>query len=102
MESQEPLQGVNAISRRSIPVTEIELLESTVHEYRGLLAASEVNATERMDMSRLVRRLSHAHDWTEEGARVIVTLANEYGVFMLRNALALALALGKEDGDLGS
>jgi len=32
---------------------------------------------------------------------VIVTLANKYGAFMLRNALAVALALGKEDGDLG-
>ena len=82
-------------------MTEIELLRSTVHEYRGLLASSEVNGAEIVDMNRLVPHLSRAHDWTEEGARVIVTLANEYGAFVLRNALALALALGKEDGDLG-
>lgn len=82
-------------------MTEIELLGSAVHEYRGLLASSEVDGTEIVDMNRLVQHLSRAHDWTEEGARVIVTLANEYGAFTLRNALALALALGKEDGDLG-
>jgi hypothetical protein len=62
---------------------------------------SEVDGAEIVNMNRLVPHLSRAHDWTEEGARAIVTLANEYGAFMLRNALALALALGKEDGDLG-
>jgi hypothetical protein len=82
-------------------MTEIELLGSAVHEYRGLLASSKVDGTVIVDMNRLVPHLSRAHDWTEEGARVIVTLANEYGAFMLRNALALAIALGKEDGDLG-
>jgi len=80
-------------------MTEIELLGAAVHEYRGALAPSE--GTEILDMSSLAQHLSRAHDWTEEGARVIVSLANEYGIFMLRNALALALALGKEDGDLG-
>jgi predicted transcriptional regulator of viral defense system len=82
-------------------MTEIELLRSAAREYRGLLASSEVEGTEKVDMNRLVQHLSRAHDWTEQGARVIVTLANEYGAIMLRNALALALALGKEDGDLG-
>ena len=82
-------------------MTEIELLGSAVHEYRGLLASSEVDGTEIVDMNLLVQHLSRAHGWTEEGARLIVTLANEYGAFMLRNALAVALALGKEDGDLG-
>ena len=83
-------------------MTEIELLDSTTREYRSLLASIEVEVTEKVGMDRLVGHLSKAHDWTQEGARVIVTLANEYGAFMLRNALALALALGKEDGDLGS
>jgi len=80
-------------------MTEIELLGAAVREYQGVLAPSE--GTEMVDMSSLVQHLSRAHDWTEEGAEVIVNLANEYGIFMLRNALALALALGKEDGDLG-
>jgi hypothetical protein len=82
-------------------MTEIELLESAVHEYRCLLASNEGHGAKIVDMNLLVQRLSRAHDWTEQGARVIVTLANEYGAFMLRNALALALALGKEDSDCG-
>ena len=83
-------------------MTEIELLDSNVREYRGLLASTEVEVTEKVDVNHLVKHLSRADDWTQEGARVIVTLANDYGAFMLRNALALALALGKEDGELGS
>ncbi len=81
-------------------MTEIELLESTVIEYRSLLASAKVGRRKKVDGSRLVQHLSREHDWTEEGADAIVTLANEYGAFMLRNALALAIALGKEDGDL--
>ena len=82
-------------------MTEIELLESAVRECRGLLASSEVDDTAMVDTNVLVQHLSRAHDWTEEGARAIVTLANKYGTFMLRDALALAIALDKEDGDLG-
>ena len=81
-------------------MTEIELLGAAVREYQGVLA-SRSEGTEMVDMGSLVQHLSRAHDWTEEGAEVIVNLANEYGIFMLRNALALAIALGKEDGDLG-
>lgn len=82
-------------------MSESELLESAVSEYRGLLASAEGTGVEKLDMDRLVRDLSRAHDWTEHGARAIVSLANEYGAFMLRNALAVALALDKEDGDIG-
>jgi hypothetical protein len=82
-------------------MTEIEFLESAVRECRSLLASSRVEGTAIVDTNVLVRHLSHGHDWTEEGARAIVALANQYGAFMLRDALALAIALGKEDGDLG-
>lgn len=82
-------------------MNEVELLESAVCEYQGLLALIAVDGIERLDMDRLVQHLSLAHDWTEHGARGIVSLANAYGAFMLRNAFALAVALGKEDGDLG-
>ncbi len=80
-------------------MTEVEILGQAIHEYRGLLATSKIDGTKLVDMNRLVQHLSRAHDWTEEGAQVIVTMANEYGAFMLRNALALALALGMDDGD---
>lgn len=79
-------------------MTETDLLESTVFEYKEVV--EQVSIGESVDMNCLVRRLSSAHDWTEQGAQTIAALANEYGTFMLRNALALAIALGKEDGDL--
>jgi len=82
-------------------MNEIELLESTVSEYQGLLASAKVERVQTRDVDRLVQQLSRSHDWTELGARAIVSLANEYGAFMLRNALALAIALNKEDGNLG-
>lgn len=82
-------------------MSEAELLVSSISEYRGLLASARSDDVERLDMDRLVRDLSRTHDWTAHGARVIVSLANQYGAFMLRNALALAVALDKEDGDLG-
>lgn len=81
-------------------MNETELLESAVSEYRGLLVSAKGDEVEQLDTDRLVRDLSSAHDWTEEGAHAIVSLANEYGAFMLRNALALAVALDREDGDL--
>lgn len=40
-------------------------------------------------------------EWTPEAAAHLVDLARRYGTFMLRNALAVALALGIEDGELG-
>jgi len=82
-------------------MTEVELLGAAVHEYQSLLTSSAAHGSKIVDMTALVAHLSRAHEWTEEGAQVVVTLANEYGVFMLRNALALAVALGKQDGDLG-
>jgi hypothetical protein len=80
---------------------EAALLESTVYEYRGLLELVRGKAANRLDGDALIQDLSNAHDWTDAGARAIVSLANDYGTFMLRNALALAIALDKEDGDLG-
>jgi hypothetical protein len=87
------------ISERRVLVTEAEFLAATVCEYKAALA--EIGSSETPDMNTLARRLSSAHDWSDEGARTIVRLANEYGTFMLHNALALAIALDKEDGDLG-
>ncbi len=68
-------------------------------EYKAVVEACTTEGN--LDTNFLVESLSSAHDWTDEGARAIVSLANEYGAFMLRNALAIAIVLGKEDGDLG-
>jgi hypothetical protein len=79
-------------------MTEIELLGSTVSEYGKLVAPTKTTSS---SAEILVKRLSTESEWTEEGARVIVSLANNYGAFVLRNALALAVVLDKEDGELG-
>jgi hypothetical protein len=77
------------------------LFESSVSEYRALVLPFKGSEADRLDADRVVRDLSRSLDWTEEGAQTIVLLATKYGAFMLRNALALAVALDKEDGDLG-
>lgn len=51
--------------------------------------------------SEIVFRMIEKADWTEQGARLVVMLARKYGVFVLRNALALAEAMGIEDGEAG-
>jgi len=49
----------------------------------------------------LINALANQGDWTEQAAEHLLQLANDYGSFMLRNALALSLALNVEDGELG-
>jgi hypothetical protein len=81
-------------------MNETELLESTVSEYKNLFKPAKVQTKGKLDTDRIVSNLSKGHDWTRQGAHAIVRLADEYGAFMLRNALALAIVLGKEDGNL--
>ena len=40
-------------------------------------------------------------EWTPEAAADLLRPARDYGSFMLRNALAISLALDIEDGELG-
>jgi len=40
-------------------------------------------------------------DWTQDGAEQVASLARNYGAFVLRNALALAISLEIEDGEFG-
>mgnify|MGYP001813211045 FL=1 len=81
-------------------MNETELLESTVSEYKNLFKPAKVKVNGKLDTERIVSKLSKGHDWTLQGANAIVCMANENGAFMLRNALALAIVLGKEDGNL--
>ena len=83
------------------PMRETQLLNSTVSEYECILPSPRSKRSRPVHAERLVRELCRAHDWTDSGAREVVSLANNYGSFMLRNALALAIVLGKEDGELG-
>jgi len=74
----------------------MDQIESLISEYQ-----STVEHFSKHDNENLAQALTQDHDWSEEGARAIIDLANNYGSFMLKNALALSIVLGKEDGDLG-
>jgi len=72
-----------------------------ISEYKKFSDTAKMFGNGELNSDRLVSILSENHDWTEKGAQAIICLADEYGAFMLRNALALAIVLGKEDGRLG-
>lgn len=82
-------------------IDEAMSLQSAISEYNSAVSPALRRAAQRGRTEKLTTTLSKKHDWTIEGARTIVGLANDYGTFMLRNALALAVVLNKEDGDLG-
>jgi len=67
-----------------------------VEEYRDLFDDVGSDA-----LYSLEEALTHAADWTPEAAEHLLRLATAYGSFMLRNALAISLALDIEDGELG-
>ncbi len=75
-------------------------LEFAVSEYRNLAAIVTIKSSGELSEERLVGELASAHDWTEHGAQQLVALAKQYGSFILRDALALAIALDIEDGEL--
>jgi len=79
-------------------MNETELLESAVSEYRSMLEASRERTIGPLSEDHIMSDLSSKHDWTHRGAQAVVYLSKEYGAFMLRNALALAIALEQEDG----
>ena len=77
----------------------MELLKnvsSLVDEYRGLLGGASAEWLETLE-----DLLIHEADWSPLAASHLLQLAQKYGSFMLRNALAISLALEIEDGDLG-
>jgi len=76
------------------------MLQSAIAEYDSTVNAASVELRMKRSPERLMLALCRHHDWTDRGAEAILRLANEYGAFMLRNALALAVVLDKEDGDL--
>lgn len=79
-----------------------EYVDMLVSEYAGLLCRRRSNhAHTRHDGASLVKTLAVSADWSVSGARELLRMTDRYGAFMLRNALAVAIALGKEDGTHG-
>ncbi len=83
-------------------MTAPENVELLVEEYRSLLHEA---LEEKSDFSgnddHIRNMLERDGDWTPQAAEHLLAMANNYGSFMLRNALALSLVLGIEDGELG-
>lgn len=77
-------------------------LESLIAEYEELLqqGTESENILPVENLRSTVCALSKSADWSRRGANEIARLANDYGAFMLRNALAVAIVLGMEDGEL--
>jgi len=75
----------------------------TIQEYADVLPTIKGKCTEEhlIDWTQVEAVLQNEMEWTQEGAKHLIMLAQEYGGFMLRNALALATVLGVEDGSLG-
>jgi hypothetical protein len=79
-----------------------EYVDSLISEYKTILGNGEFKDAEGgYDESGILKELSVAADWSTPGARELLKLADKYGAFMLRNALAIAVVLGKEDGSEG-
>jgi len=76
-------------------------LEPLIEEYETFLREAQAGQTAPVDWHQLTASLVQEGAWTPKAAQELIALSRDYGVFVLRNALALALALGIEDGDLG-
>jgi hypothetical protein len=73
-----------------------EDVTTLVEEYRDLFEGADAEASDSLEDA-----LARGAEWTPEAAEHLLQLAIAYGSFMLRNALAIALALDIEDGELG-
>lgn len=80
-----------------------ESVEGLVAEYSGILEQAEKVSMGHVeyDPDKVENLLIDEGEWTPRAAEHLLRLSNDYGSFMLRNALALSLALGIEDGELG-
>lgn len=79
-----------------------EYVDSLVNEYKNLFQGKLINESDaQLDEAGVVGKLVMSADWSAPAAYELVRLAEQYGAFMLRNALAVAVVLGKEDGSQG-
>jgi hypothetical protein len=69
-------------------------------EYRAYVAQA-TNKNNEIDWNKLVNLPCTDGNWTKQGADTLVEIVQNYGSFILRNALALAVAANIEDGKLG-
>jgi hypothetical protein len=77
-------------------------LGSLVKEYCEIVANSTSSETSNseIDWVKVENELQLKAEWTQNGVHHLSSLVRNYGSFVLRNALALAIATGIEDGEL--
>lgn len=80
-----------------VSLTTAQHIEYLTDDYRLLVDRVE----DPTDDAQLRTSLVRDAEWTDVGAQAVVMLAKQYGSFVLANALALAEALGIEDGEAG-
>ncbi len=73
-----------------------ESVSVLVDEYRSLLDKVDADNLESLEAVLVCKG-----GWTNRAAEHLIRLSRNYGSFMLRNALAISLALDIEDGGLG-
>ena len=74
----------------------IEDVSFLTQEYTNLL-----NEKESWSSAEIEDTLIDHADWSPQAAQELVYLAKRYGSFVLRNALAVSIAMNIEDGECG-
>ena len=83
-------------------MSEGEHVDSLIVDYETLLTQKLLkNSLGEYNASEILEELVVSADWSLSAAREILRLVENYGAFMLRNALAIAVVLAKEDGSEG-
>jgi hypothetical protein len=83
-------------------MSEGEYVDSLIVDYETLLTQKLLKNTRgEYNESEILKELVVSADWSLFAAREILRLVENYGAFMLRNALAISVVLGKEDGSAG-
>lgn len=81
----------------------IDEIKGLTEEYRALLreSANKISEPSKNTIEEVKKLLVGKEEWSHKASEHLLNLAIGYGSFMLRNALALSLALEIEDGELG-
>jgi hypothetical protein len=83
-------------------MSEGQYVDTLIDDYETLLTQTLLkNSRGEYNESEILKELVVSADWSLSAAREILRLVENYGAFMLRNALAIAVVLGKEDGSEG-
>jgi len=84
-----------------IDLSDISLLKDEYETFVVEAGGIPRECLSRKQQERIQQVLVASGDWTPKAADELLYLATRYGAFMLRNAYALSIALGIEDGDAG-